>query len=88
MPDNQTLFDLSEDLALPTLIALAESCDYSVNAHAPEGQILRAFATHDRGNVKKMLKKLVKAGYAQKHPTGRNMTYNITSDGLLKAQNF
>lgn len=82
------MFDLSEDLAMPTLIALAESCDYSTNAHPPEGKILRAFATHDRGDVKKMLKKLVKAGYAQKHPTGRNMTYNITSIGLSKAQFF
>ena len=40
------------------------------------------------GYAQKMLKKLVKAGYAQKHPTGWNMTYNITLTGLSKAQNF
>lgn len=33
-----------------------------------------------------MLKKLLKTPYIVKHPTGRNTTFNITQEGINKAQ--
>ena len=82
------MLDLSDPLVRATLIRLAEVCNYSPRAHCPEGKILTSFASHDKGEVKKILKKLVKEGYAHLHPTGRNMTYNISKSGLSKAQIF
>ena len=76
----------SDPLAQAVLIAVAEACDYSPNAHMPEGAILRKFPTHLRGDAKNMLKKLAKTPYVFKHPTGRNMTYYITNIGITKAQ--
>ena len=75
-----------EALAKAVLVALAEECGYSFHAHVPEGQVLRHFRSDLRGDARKELKELVKQGFAQRHPTGRNTTYNITRTGLTEAQ--
>lgn len=76
----------SDPLAKAVLIAIADACDYSLHKHVPEGLILKKFQTHLRGDVKNIIKKLCRTPYIHKHPTRGNMTYNITRDGLLKAQ--
>ena len=76
----------SVPFAKAVLIAVADACNYSANSHQPEGAILRKFPSHLRGEARNMLKKLVKTPYVVKHPTGRNMTYNITHEGINKAQ--
>ena len=76
----------SEPLAKAVLIAVADACNYSLNAHVPEGTIVRKFPSHLRGEAKNTLKKLLKTPYVVRHPTGRNMTYNITHAGIKKAQ--
>lgn len=81
------MIDVDTDrFAKSVLIAVAEECDYSTGKHVPEGAITRHFKSHLRGEVKNKLKKLVKTPYIVKHPTGRNDTFNITQDGLTKAQ--
>lgn len=82
-----TVIDVDADpFAKAVLIAVAEACNYSTNKHVPEGAILRKFKSHLRGDTKKILKKLVKTPYIVKHPTGRNDTFNITQNGINKAQ--
>lgn len=78
------MLDFSNPMVKATLIALIEACNFSLTAHAPEGAILRGTASHLQGDMKKMLKKLAKEGYAIRHPTGHNMTYQVTQAGLNK----
>lgn len=78
------MLDFSDPMVLSTLVALAEACNYSTNAHVPEGAVLRGTASHLQGDMKKTLKKLAKEGYAIKHPTAGDMTYYITKDGIDK----
>lgn len=68
------------------LNALADACDFSINAHPPEEFILRKVPTHLRGDIRKALCQLRKIGLAQKHPTRGSTTWNITGDGLRLAQ--
>ena len=68
------------------LNALADACEFSINAHPPEGAILRKVQSHLRGDVRKALSQLRRMGLAQRHPTGRNTTWNITQAGLSLAQ--
>lgn len=75
-----------ENILRATLVALAEACNYSPHAHVPEEAVLHRFPTHLRGDASKALKKLVRTGCAQKHPTRGSMTYNITQEGLREAQ--
>jgi len=69
-------------IELATLHALADACNYSLGAHVPEQAVTRKFPTHLRGDAKKALKKLQRKGYCIQHPTGRNMTWQLTSAGL------
>jgi hypothetical protein len=81
------LIDIDSDpFAKSVLIAVADACDYSIHAHVPEGAILRKFKSHLQGDARNILKKLAKTPYILRHPTGRNTTFNITQDGLTKAQ--
>ena len=81
------MIDVDKDqLAKSVLIALADACNYSPIARVPEGAILRKFPTHLRGDAKNKLQKLAKTTYVIKHPSGRNMTYNISQEGITKAQ--
>ncbi len=68
------------------LNALADACGFSANAHPPEEAILRRVQSHFGGDVRKALGQLRKMRLAQKHPTGRNTTWNITRIGLSLAQ--
>jgi len=43
----------SDPLAKAVLVATADACQYSTNAHVPEGAITRKFPTHQRGEAKK-----------------------------------
>jgi len=81
------VIDVDKDqLAKAVLIALADACSYSPIARVPEGAILRKFPTHLRGDASKKLQKLSKTPYVIKHPSGRNLTYNISRQGITKAQ--
>lgn len=75
-----------EEMLKATLVALADACNYSLHAHPPEEAVLHKLPTHLRGDARKALKKLVRLGFAQKHPTKGSMTYNITQRGILEAQ--
>lgn len=73
---------------MAVLLALAEACNYSEHAHPPIQAIERRFKPHLRGDVKRNLKRLCSKGYASKHPTGGETTYNITSEGLRIAKSY
>ena len=68
------------------LNALADACDFSINAHPPEEFVLKRVKSHLRGDVRKALCQLRRMGLAQKHPTRGSTTWNITGDGLRSAQ--
>jgi hypothetical protein len=65
-----------------TLVALAEACHFSLNAHVPVEAVTRKFPKHLRGEAKKSLEKLRRKGYCVEHPTGRNRTWQLTHTGL------
>ncbi len=70
-------------IEIAALEALAEACNYSLSAHQPEGwPILRRTKIHLRGDLKKGLKRIVRRGLCRQQPTGGNMTYSLTRDGL------
>jgi hypothetical protein len=64
-----------------TLFALYFACNGSINAHVPEGAILRGIASDQKGDSSKALNKLRKKGLCIKKPTGRNITYALTIVG-------
>jgi len=68
------------------LVALAHECEWSLSAHPPEESVIRNVPTHLRGDVRKALNQLRRIGLVQKHPTGRNVTWNITQAGLTLAR--
>jgi len=68
------------------LVALAEACNWSINAHVSVEAFTRKFKTHLRGDAKKTLKKLKKRGYCTPHPTGGSTTYQLTDPGLIEAK--
>ncbi len=72
---------LSEtDIAV--LVALATVCRFSLSAHYPAEFVQKKFPKYLRGEVPRALKNLRKAGLCQQHPTGRNMTWQLTREGL------
>jgi len=71
-----------------TLQALADACNYSLSAHVPKEAITRRAHPNLRGDVKKSLKKLRSKGYCFEHPTGGNMTWQLTQRGLTMARNI
>lgn len=73
--------ELSE-LQKATLLALADACNYSLAAHVPEVYVTKRFPRGLRGDVKKALDKLRAKGYCSKHPTSRNMTWQLSVNGL------
>jgi hypothetical protein len=66
-----------------TLKALADACNFSLAAHVPEQAVTRRFPRNLRGDVKKSLDKLRSKGYCTKHPTGKNMTWQLSRKGLI-----
>ena len=40
----------------------------------------RGFPSHEKGNVEKAIKKLVKANYVLRHPTSYGMQYSLNHD--------
>lgn len=69
-----------------TLKALAEACCWSLHAHVPREAVTGKFAGHLRGDVKKCLKKLRAKKLCIEHPTGRNVTWQLTVTGLNEAK--
>lgn len=71
-----------------TLKALAEMCNYSLSAHVPKEAVTSKFPKHLRGDAKKCLKKLKSKGFCREHPTGRNITWELTINGLRATRTF
>lgn len=69
-----------------TLKALSEACNFSLSAHVPIQAVMSKFPKHLRGDVKKTLKKLRAKGYCCEQPTGRNITWRLTLNGLRVAE--
>ena len=72
---------------IAVLRAVADACHYSLGAHIAEQAILKRcnknFVSKDIG---KSLRKLHSKGLIIKHPTGRNITYNLSPEGLSLAK--
>jgi len=68
------------------LIALADACQYTLNAHVPVQAVQRGFPTHLRGDAKDVLKKLARKRYCIKHPTRGSMTFQLSQLGLDEAR--
>ena len=83
--DRQTLPHLakvSDAMIRAAIMALYDACGDSTNNHVPEEAVVRRVRSDMRGDMKDALKVLIKNQYAQRHPTGGTMTYNITQKGL------
>ena len=65
-----------------TLQALGDACNYSLSAHVPIEAVTRRFRSNLRGDAKKALRNLKRKGLCQEHPTGRNITWQLTRNGL------
>ena len=53
----------------------------SLNAHIPAQAVQSRFRSDQRGYIPKILKKLRRKGIIQAHPTGGEMTYQLTVQG-------
>jgi predicted transcriptional regulator len=74
---------------IAVLIAAADACYFSLGKHVPEQAILkRCDKNFKNKDIGRSFKKLCSRGLIIKHPTGRNVTYNLSRDGLALAQNF
>ena len=71
-------------LEIATLVDLFYASNGSIHAHVPRQAVQARFRKDLRGFVPKELKKLVRRGYAFKHPTRGQMTYGITTEGIKK----
>lgn len=69
-----------------TLLAVADACHNSTAGRASDGAIASRLRSDRRGDAKKGLKKLVKRRLVYSHPSGRNLTYFITIEGLKLAE--
>ena len=65
------------------LMALGSATGFTINAHVPKNAVSSRLRRDERGNVGKCLKILARKGLATKHPTGRQMTWNLSRDGLI-----
>ena len=74
------------ELQRAALVALADACNWSLGAHPPEEAVTRRVKSNLRGDIKKGLDQLRRMGYCVKHPTGRNMTWQLTPPGLQTAR--
>lgn len=57
--------------------------EYSGGRHSSEEALSRGFPSHEKGNVKKSLKKLVKLNLIIKHPTSYGIHYSI-NHGMIE----
>ena len=64
------------------LIACCKANDYSLSSHVPIGFIRKKIAKNQQKYFKKAFKTLVSSGFIIQHPTGRNVTYALSPDGL------
>lgn len=80
-----TTLSLEEQAALK---ALADACNYSLGAHVPLEAITGRVPKHLRGDIKKGLRKLRAKQLCQEHPTGRNVTWQLTRAGLDEVRSF
>ena len=68
------------------LLALARATKYSLKAHVPRHAVLSRYVPKDKGKVKKALERIVRTGFATKHPTRGEMTFHLTRLGLTIVQ--
>jgi hypothetical protein len=71
-----------------TLMALAECCDYSLDAHVPVEFVRKKMPPYLEGEVNKLLRKLRAQQYAQQHPTRGPVTWQLTRLGLNEARSI
>lgn len=72
----------SEDDIKATLVAAYLVLGGKPNMHVPAEYIRKKLKGEDtKASFPKCLEQLIKKGYAQKHPTGGNMTYSLTECG-------
>jgi predicted transcriptional regulator len=78
-------YDL-EPTDIAVLIAAADTCYYTLGKHVAEQAILKRCNKNIKSkDIRKSFKKLCTQGLILKHPTGRNVTYNISREGLAIA---
>jgi len=73
------LTELDKTVAIASLVACKPRAGHKWRNHVPIEAICSRFRKDLRGMVKHSIKKkLVPLGYLKKHPTGNNMTYEVT----------
>jgi len=77
---------LKEKFLKAVLYALYVACEGSLSARVPEEAVTSRFPKHEKGDVKKALKILVRRGLAARVPKGRKLTYSLTREGLEEAR--
>lgn len=73
--------DLTE-IELRVLVQFCKANGYSTKSHVPiEAVNLDITGVHPK-HIRRAKKQLISSGFVLKHPTGRQMTYSISIDGL------
>jgi predicted transcriptional regulator len=67
------------------LVIAYQTLNKSLSAHQPKQRILKKIINMNPKIKKKAFNSLVSNGFLRKHPTGRNVTYELTPKGLKAA---
>jgi hypothetical protein len=68
------------------LLALADATHFNLGIHVSKHAVFSRFRKDNRGNVEKKLKTLARRGLVVKHPTGGEMTWNLSREGLVLSE--
>jgi len=69
-------------IEIAILMAFHQEVGLSTNAHIPLTSVQRHFPKHARGFCRKAIKKVIKKGLVNKHPTSGSLTYSLTPEGV------
>lgn len=76
---------MTEELSQLEIAVLASICkatNVSKSAHVPAQYFMKKFPNQVK-MAKRSLHRLISLGYVAKHPTGGEMTYELTQSGLV-----
>lgn len=73
------------DAERKALCVLAKVSNRSLKAHVSKHLFYLGYPSRDRGEAKKALRRVVRLGFAMRHPTAGGMTYQLTRRGLILA---
>lgn len=74
--------DELNQLDIAILVSICKATNVSKSAHVPIQYFIKKFQNKMK-MAKRSLHKLISLGYVSRHPTGGEMTYELTQKGLV-----